>query len=199
MRKSTPVKELSTHMNHINSNTLYSSPNSHTDPFAIFQHKLKSSLTFPNLRALFCPRWAFFCSLVIFPPRPPDPRGSRESRASRCCPRSPVVEPSAASSSTTVPGLARAIKNLGSTVRLFLCENRKTYSDFTGAVPAGYGRRGMTHMTKIEEEKCFFQDLITYHVIDARVRPDMPNAFFSTWPPHSSRPLQRTPASDPDL
>ena len=41
------------------------SPNSHPPPLAIFQHNSSSSLTFPNLRPLFAPLAAFFCSFVI--------------------------------------------------------------------------------------------------------------------------------------
>ena len=158
--------------NKINWKKLNPSPYSHTDPFAIFQHRSKSSLTFPNLRALFCPRCAFFCSFVIFPPRPPDPRASRESRASRCCPRSPVVEPSAASSSATVSGLATEIRNLGWTVRSFHCKYREPYSDFTGAVPAGYGEGRMVDSIDMMGNKNVFENsrmILSrrWHVIDA--------------------------------
>ena len=81
----------------------YSSPKSHVCPVATFQHKSCSSRTLPNLRPLFAPLWAFFCSLVNFvregpPPPPALPDGSPWSPA-RETPLGPL--PSAASSSGT--------------------------------------------------------------------------------------------------
>ncbi len=90
----------------------YSVPYSHIDPFATLQQRSSSSRTLLKRRALFCPRCAFFCSFVSLPRAGPwESRASLESRASRCFPRSPVVLPSAASSSATTCGRVD-IKNL---------------------------------------------------------------------------------------
>ena len=38
-------------------------------------------------------------------------------------------------------------------MRLFLCKDRRTDSDFTGAVPAGNGGRGMVDSTDMTKNK----------------------------------------------
>ena len=93
-------RELLMVLSNIEKETLaYPSPNSHTEPLATFQQRSNSSLILPNLRPLFAPRCAFFCSLVSLPREGPLVSLVSTSCPCRCsCPREWDV-PSAASSS----------------------------------------------------------------------------------------------------
>ena len=87
--------------------TTHSAPNSHVCSSATFQHRSCSSRTLPNLRPLFAPLCAFFCSLVNFvregPPTalPEFGPGTPSASVSGSPPETP---PSAASSSGIGPG-----------------------------------------------------------------------------------------------